>query len=240
MIIIHGLFGSASNWQSIARKLQDAFCLWLVDLRNHGDSPHSETMDYPAMADDLARFVDRHCAGSACLIGHSMGGKAALAAALRHPGAIRAVMAMDSAPLRNRSGFAAYTRAMLDIDLTNLESRGDADSALAPVIPEKGIRDFLLQNLRRGDEGWYWRLNLPVVAEALETVSGFPELSGSFEGPVMFLRGGDSDYVPDDIVKRCVQQFPNSTMSTIANAGHWLHAQQPQRVTEAIVSFLSA
>ncbi|MEM6935186.1 MAG: alpha/beta fold hydrolase [Pseudomonadota bacterium] len=240
VVIVHGLFGSASNWQSIARKLQNAFCLWLVDLRNHGDSPHSDTMDYPAMADDLAAFVERHCGGSACLIGHSMGGKASLAAALRHSGAIRAVMAMDSAPLTHRSGFAAYTRAMMDIDLTRLDSRADADSALAPVIPERGIRDFLLQNLRRGDQGWQWRLNLPVVAAALETVSGFPAIEGRFDGPVMFLRGGDSDYVPDDIVERCAPQFPKATMATIANAGHWLHAQQPQQVTDAIIRFLAA
>ncbi|MFK7957731.1 MAG: alpha/beta fold hydrolase [Lysobacterales bacterium] len=239
VLIAHGLFGSASNWQTIARQLESDFCLWLVDLRNHGNSPHSDDMTYPDMAQDLALFIDTHCAGRAALIGHSMGGKAAMAAALSYPDKVQSLMVMDSAPISHRSAFEAYIEAMMSIDLYRLESRAQADNALSQVVPEAGVRAFLLQNLRSMDNAWTWRINLPVLAKSLPTLSAFPEFSGRFSGPVRFLRGGDSDYVPMDVAEQYSHLFPDASAQTINNAGHWLHAQQPERVTKAIQSFLA-
>ncbi len=240
VVIAHGLFGSASNWQTIARNLENHFCLWLVDLRNHGDSPHSEEMTYSAMAEDLARFIDSHCEGQASLVGHSMGGKAAMTTALNYPERVQSLMVMDSAPISHRSPFNAYIQAMMNIDLRQLESRSQADAALSEVVTEAGVRGFLLQNLRTVDKAWRWRINLPVLARCLSDLSAFPTLSGRFSGPVNFLRGGDSDYVPEDVAERFSHLFTNATLQTIDNAGHWLHAQQPAQVTEAIRSFLTA
>lgn len=240
VVIIHGLFGSASNWQSIARRLQRDFCLWLVDLRNHGDSPHSDEMTYPAMAEDLVEFIEAHCQGKAALIGHSMGGKAAMVAAATYPQNVSALLVMDSAPISHGSGFTAYAEAMAALDLDALSSRAQADAALAPTVAVAGVRGFLLQNLRSEDNQWRWRINLPVIARSMDTVAGFPAVTGSFQGPVLFLRGAESDYVPLDITAQCAGLFPNAQMATIADAGHWLHAQKPVEVSDAIITFLTA
>ncbi|MEM9532279.1 MAG: alpha/beta fold hydrolase [Pseudomonadota bacterium] len=239
VIIVHGLFGSASNWGAIARQLEADFSLWLVDLRNHGDSPHSDEMTYPAMGADLARFAQTHCDSPPALIGHSMGGKAAIVAALTAPDQFSHLLSMDSAPIAHKTTFDRYTDAMAALELSSLTSRKQADEALAAVVPEPGVRAFLLQNLRRSDEqGWHWRFNLPVLGQSIHTISGYPEVSGRFAKPTLFLRGGASDYVPDDIVSRVADQLPLAQLKTVPGAGHWLHAEKPAETVQAIRDFL--
>ena len=241
LVIAHGLFGSASNWQSVARLLADQFRILLVDLRNHGDSPHSDDMSYTAMADDLARLITRHCSGAAHLVGHSMGGKAAMVTALRHPGVVRSLVAADIAPVARLSGFDDYTAAMQAIPLEQIQSRADAESWLVEVAPEAGVRGFLLQNLRRDQDGqWRWRINLEVLAQALPQIAGFPALETRWDGPVLLLRGADSGYVTDDDFAQAQQLFPNARLETVAHASHWLHAQQPDAVAAAIAGHIAA
>lgn len=240
LVIAHGLFGSASNWQTVGRRLSERFSVHLLDLRNHGDSPHDPTMDYPAMAQDLARYVDDHCGGQAALVGHSMGGKAAMTTALLFPEKVVALVAADIAPVARLSGFDAYTQALGAIDLGAIRSRSDADGALRQVAPEAGVRAFLLQNLRREGDGWRWRINLPVLAAALPVIAAFPALDARYEGPVLLLRGARSGYVTDQDFESARRFFPAARLQTIDDAGHWLHAEKPAEVAAAISDFLAA
>lgn len=240
LVIAHGLFGSVSNWQTVARRLAVRFRVLLVDLRNHGESPHSERMDYPSMAGDLAEFINSRCTGPAHLVGHSMGGKAAMATALLHPQAVRSLVAVDIAPVARLSGFDAFAEALGSIPLDQIRSRSDADGHLQPAISEPGVRAFLLQNLRRDDQGqWYWRINLPVIAEALPVIAAFPETDATWSGPTLFLRGGLSGYVTDHDFETAKSRFPHARLETIAGAGHWLHAEKPTEVASAIERFVA-
>lgn len=240
LVIAHGLFGSVSNWQTVARRLAARYRVLLVDLRNHGESPHSDIMDYPSMAGDLAEFIDSHCAGPAHLVGHSMGGKAAMATALLHPQVVRSLVAVDIAPVARLSGFDAFAEALGSIPLDRIQSRSDADGHLQPVIPEPGIRAFLLQNLRRDEQGrWYWRINLPIIANALPVIAAFPDTDATWSGPALFLRGGLSGYVTDHDFEAAKIRFPGARLETIAGTGHWLHAEKPAEVASAIESFVA-
>ena len=240
VVIAHGLFGSRSNWRSIVRKLQNQFRVFTVDLRNHGDSPHSESMTYDDMADDLRTFIEDQCAGRASVVGHSMGGKAMMALALSSPDSVDRLAVVDVAPVAYRlSGlFSGFIDAMLDMDLDAVANRSDADRQLAETIPEPPIRAFLLQNLRLEDGAWRWRINLGAIKASLETVRDF-EFASRFEGPTLFLRGGDSDYFTDAMESTASALFPGMTLKTIPGAGHWVHAQKPDAVVEALREFLS-
>lgn len=240
VVIAHGLFGSKSNWRSIVRKLQDRFRVYTVDLRNHGDSPHAESMTYEDMADDLKVFIDAHCEGRASVVGHSMGGKAMMALALWSPASVERLAVVDVAPVAYRlSGvFSGFIDAMLEMDLDAVTNRSDADRQLAETISEPPIRAFLLQNLRLEDGAWGWRINLGALKASLKTVRDF-EFVGRFDGPTLFLRGGDSDYFTDAMESTARALFPRMTLKTIAGTGHWVHAQKPEAVVEALGEFLS-
>ncbi len=239
LVIVHGLFGSLSNWRSIAKALANDFRVLTVDLRNHGDSPHNAHMDYPAMAKDLRAFINEHADGAAHVVGHSMGGKAAMTLALEFPGAVKSMVAVDIAPVTYSGGFRRYTRAMRALDLSRIGSRSDADAQLSSDVPEPGVRAFLLQNLRREGDDWRWRINLPVIADALETISAFPDmLPKRYDGAALFLHGGESDYVTSDHWQQIVQYFPRSKRECIDGVGHWPHAEKPDVVIAALRDFL--
>lgn len=242
VVIVHGLFGSASNWQSIAKRLADRWHLWLVDLRNHGESPHDDEMSYTAMAEDLGRFIDDHCGGRAAAIGHSMGGKAVMTLALNHPDKVSALAPVDVAPVAYSHRLTSYVDAMADIPLDRIERRRDADALLAPVVPEAHFRAFLLNNLRqRSDGAWYWRANLNVIAAHMDDIAGFPAAQSGqrYPGPVLFLHGGDSGYLREDHWPQVESLFPAARRVTVPGAGHWLHAEQPDPVAGHLTEFLS-
>ena len=237
LLILHGLFGSATNWRSIARQLSTQQPVFALDLRNHGASFWDNTMDYPALADDVARFIEQHELGSVHIIGHSMGGKTAMTLALTRPELVDRLVVVDIAPVTYAHTHAPFIDALLQLDLTALSSRSQADQALHEAIPEDGVRQFLLQNLVQQDGTFRWRINLPILREAMPALIGFPELNTHYAGPALFLYGENSDYVLPRYTAAIERYFPNAQFQAVAGAGHWLHAEQPALMVETARQF---
>ncbi|MGF1528173.1 MAG: alpha/beta fold hydrolase [Candidatus Competibacterales bacterium] len=242
LVVLHGLFGSARNWHTLAQGWGDHQRVFAVDLRNHGQSPWDATMDYPAMAGDLQRFFQRHRLSTATLLGHSMGGKAAMAFALEHPHAVARLVVLDIAPVVYRHSHRAYIDAMAGLDLSQYQRRTAVDGALALQIPEVGIRQFLLQNLRTQDGRFSWRLNLAALAQHMDDLVDFPtDLQAKrYEGPTLFLAGEHSDYIEPAHEPAIRRLFPHAILETLPEAGHWLHAERPQAVAARVGAFLHA
>ncbi len=232
VLIAHGLYGSARNWGAIAKRLSDSYRISAVDMRNHGESPRADTQTYFDMAGDLALAIpDR-----AHVVGHSMGGKAAMVLALTHPDKIDRLVIADIAPVTYGHTQLHMIDAMRRIDLSGIETRGDADRQLAPLVAEDAVRAFLLQSL--DVKARRWRLNLDVLAREMPGIIGFPEVTGSFEGPTLFLSGGESDYVRPEHRDRIKSLFPKAKFAKIPGAGHWLHAEKPREFEAALRAFL--
>lgn len=241
LIILHGLFGSARNWEGIARKLAADWRVHALDLRNHGDSPWAKATDYPAMAEDVLAYLDRRGLSRAVVVGHSMGGKTAMALALTAGERVAALVVVDIAPVAYAHSFAPFIEAMKALDLSALSRRAEADALLAPAIADSGIRSFLMQNLANRDGGLVWRPNLEALKDGIEDISGFPEalLSQRFQGPTLFLGGGASDYVGPphhDLIGRL---FPAARIDSVADAGHWVHAENPAGFLAKLMPFLA-
>lgn len=234
LLIVHGLFGSGRNWGVIQKRLSDRYRVTAVDLRNHGASPWSDRHDYPAMAEDLAEMIPER----SHVVGHSMGGKAAMTLALRHPDKVGRLIVADIAPVAYSHDQARYINAMRSIDLSRIETRKDADAALAARIDDPGIRAFLLQSLDVA--GKCWRLNLDALEREMPTITGWHGPEGRFEGEVLFLSGENSTYVTRDARQAIRPLFPNARFATLRGAGHWLHAEKPREVEESIRVFLGA
>lgn len=240
VVLIHGLFGSAANWHGIARRLAAGRRVLVPDLRNHGQSPWAEVMDYPALAGDLAALLDVLGIGRAHLVGHSMGGKAAMWLALTEPGRVGSLVVADMAPLTYGGRFGDLIAALSDLPLDSLHDRRDADRRLAAAVASPVVRGYLLQNLvQDGLGGWRWRLNLRVIADSRETILGFPEAAGrQFPGPTLFLYGGRSDYLTGAALPRIRALFPLARLRAIPDAGHWIYADQPEAFSAAVAGFL--
>lgn len=241
LVILHGLFGAGRNWASLARRLGESWQVLTPDLRNHGASPWADEMTYPAMAADLLGFLDQQGVERARFVGHSMGGKVAMTMALTHPDRVAALMVVDIAPVAYRHDFSDYISAMLAVDLSRFSRRGEVDAVLREQVPDPGVRAFILQNLAQGEGGLAWRLNLQVLATNMPRISGFPEeLTGhSYAGGgVLFLGGDRSDYIREDDHAQILRLFPGAEIETLADAGHWVHAEQPDRFQARLVSFL--
>lgn len=241
LVILHGLFGSLDNWRGMARRLASCFRVWLIDQRNHGRSAHHARFDYPAMAEDLRHFLDRHALWSVYLLGHSMGGKAAMTFASRHPERVSSLIVEDMGPGAYRPRHEGIFRGLLDIPLDRLRNRSEADKLLRNAVPEDAVRGFLLKNLYRKKDGcWDWRCHLPALfANYRKLLSPLP-LQVPVSCPTLFVRGELSDYLepmrPDPLLRVFVQR----RMVTIRKAGHWVHADQPEAFLQAVKAFLSA
>jgi esterase len=236
ILIAHGLFGSARNWGVIARRLAEGRHVLAVDMRNHGESPWSDSHSYADLAADLAEVIAAH-GSTADVVGHSMGGKAAMALALTHPGAVRRLVVADIAPVAYGHSQQPMIDAMRAVDLARVESRRDADAQLAAIVPEDGVRAFLLQSLDVA--GRRWRLNLDALSAEMPLIVGWPDLSGSFGGPALFLSGALSDYVKPEHRDTIRSLFPATRFAKIPGAGHWLHAEKPREFEAALRAFLS-
>jgi len=241
VIILHGLFGSSRNWTSIAKKLSANFQIINVDLRNHGNSDHAETMTYPEMAEDLYQMLDECDQEQASLIGHSMGGKVAMTFALNHQSTIKHLIVLDIAPVSYRREYMQLIEALQRVPVNEINNRKQADESLQTDVPESTLRQFLLQNLMQDGNGFRWRINLGVIKTSINTIANFPEADPGtiYEGPVLFLRGENSDYISSEHFPVIEKYFPQSNIHTIKDAGHWLHAEQPQVVLDKITSFLT-
>ncbi|WP_215224278.1 alpha/beta fold hydrolase [Echinicola shivajiensis] len=239
LIILHGLFGSADNWLSIAKELENNYTMYLVDQRNHGDSPKSEDWDYKAMVDDLAAFMSSQGLESADIMGHSMGGKTAMNFALKYPNKVNKLIIADIAPRYYPPHHQKILEGLNAINMDELKSRKEADDTLAKYIDEIGIRQFLLKSLGRDENRKFiWKVNLPVITEKINNVGEALSGHNSFDGPTLFMRGANSNYIQDTDKEDLEQYFPNYKLITIKNAGHWLHAEQPAAVVATIKAFL--
>lgn len=234
LLIAHGLFGSARNWGVVAKRMSTDRQVTAVDMRNHGDSDWHQAHRYPEMADDLAEVAEVQ----SDVIGHSMGGKAAMLLALRHPEKVRKLVVADIAPVTYSHTQMPMIDAMRAIDLSQIASRGDADRQMQSTVEDPGVRAFLLQSLDVRERRW--RLNLDVLAAEMDHIIGFPEVAGTFEGPSLFLSGANSDYVLREHRDGIKQLFPNAFFAKIPDAGHWLHAEKPREFEAAVEAFLTA
>jgi esterase len=234
LLILHGLFGSGRNWGGIARQLESTHRVHQLDARNHGDSPWSPSMTYPEMAGDVAAYIDALAQGPVDVIGHSMGGKTAMTLALTRPELVRRLIVVDIAPVAYRGGaqepYADYITAMKGLDLTRISRRSEADATLAGAITDPSMRAFLVQNLDTGASGYRWRINLDAIAANLSALTSFPEIAARFEGPVTVLAGELSNYVRPRDEATIRKYFPKSRIVVVDGAGHWPHADQPERL----------
>lgn len=239
LLVLHGLFGQGANWTTIARRLAPRRRVLLADLRNHGQSPHAGRMDYPAMAEDIAAVISAH-GGAMDVLGHSMGGKAAMLLALTEPARVRRLVVVDIAPVAYPSVFRPYAEAMAAIPLRPGLRRAEADAALHAAVPDAGVRAFLLQNLGFGAGAPSWRCNLPVIAAALDAISGFPPLPEAtrWEGEALFVAGERSTYLDARGRAAALARFPAAAFAVVPGAGHWVHAEAPDAFLGAVTPFL--
>ncbi len=241
LVILHGLLGSSGNWHTLARSV---FCryftVYTIDQRNHGRSPHADRIDYPIMAADLLSFFEDHAIEKGRLIGHSMGGKTAMEFALSHPERVDRLLVVDIAPKEYPPSHQSIIEALRDVDLSGISSRADVDHVLADRIPAPPIRRFLLKNLSYSTtkNRYEWELNLDAIHESYSLLNAPIENGRTFEGPTLFVRGAESDYVVDADEKAIKKLFPKAEFKTIEKAGHWVHADQPEDFAEAAVDFL--
>jgi len=240
VVVLHGLFGSARNWTTVCRRLAEHHHVLAPDLRNHGASPWSDEMTYDAMAGDVIALLEE-LSQQASLVGHSMGGKAAMLVALRRPDLLRRLVVVDVAPVAYESTFDAYARAMLGVELAGVTRRAEVDAAIAPEVPDPGVRAFLLQNLAVEAGRATWRPNLFVLEREMGTVSGFPLVPAwaRFERPTMFVAGGQSDYIQPDHADKVLELFPKAEVRVVPDAGHWVHAERLEDFLALLVPFLS-
>jgi pimeloyl-ACP methyl ester carboxylesterase len=240
LLIAHGLFGQGRNWGSLAKRLARRRRVVTVDMRNHGDSPWAETGSYRDMAGDLAETIDAVADGHADVLGHSMGGKAAMVLALTRPETVNRLIVADIAPVAYNHSHARYIAAMRSVYLPGIARRSDADPALADAIPEAPLRAFILQNLVMEDGRARWKPNLDVLAHTIDELLRFPDgLPERFDGPALFVHGSASDYVAPETHAAIRQRFPKASIEAIAGAGHWLHAEQPAAFLELVEQFLA-
>lgn len=239
LIIAHGLYGSGRNWGVIARRLADTREVIAVDMRNHGESPHVPTQSYPEMAADLAEVIGA-LGRQVDLLGHSMGGKAAMQLALTRPDLIRRLVVADIAPVPYSHDQTRNAQAMAALDLSQITSRAEADAALARHIEDPALRAFFLQSLDLRQKPPRWKLNLAVLESEMPKIVGWPGTQGSFDHPALFLTGAESPYVLPEHREAIRALFPKARFAKLPGAGHWLHADKPREFEETVRVFLTA
>lgn len=240
LLVAHGLFGQGRNWGSLARRLARRRRVVTVDMRNHGDSPWAEVGGYIEMAGDLAESIDTLCGGRADVLGHSMGGKAAMVLALTAPMRVHRLIVADIAPVRYAHSHARFIAAMRGLYLPGIVRRSDADPLLADAIPEAPLRAFILQNLVIEAGRARWKPNLDTLGREIGNLLDFPaDLPDRFDGPALFLRGLASDYVAPETHGAIRARFPAARIEGVDGAGHWLHADRPEAFLDAVEAFLT-
>lgn len=239
LVIAHGLYGSGRNWGVIARRLSDRREVVAVDMRNHGDSPRFSSQSYPEMAGDLAEVIGT-LGAPVDLLGHSMGGKAAMQLALTRPELIRRLVVADIAPVAYSHDQTRHTRAMAGLDLSRITTRAEADAALAAQVEDPALRAFFLQSLDLRSKPPRWKLNLAVLEAEMPKIVGWPGTGGHFDGPALFLTGAESHYVRPEHRETIRALFPKARFAKIPGAGHWLHAEKPRAFEETVRVFLEA
>jgi pimeloyl-ACP methyl ester carboxylesterase len=236
LLILHGLFGSATNWRTMARKLAADHAVHALDLRNHGASPWAESMTYTDMADDVRHYIEQHGLGSVSVMGHSMGGKTAMVLALAFPDLVERLIVVDIAPHAYSESLSNYAQAMRSIDLMAAASRGEVQRQLQALLPDPAVAPFLVQNLVPRNDHFDWRINLAAILSSMRDLTDFPAaLQGRiFDKPVTAIVGSLSDYVPGGDPRPFEPMFPRIVLEVIDGAAHWVHADKPQAFFEAV------
>lgn len=240
LIILHGVFGSSDNWQTVGKELSMRFKVFLVDQRNHGNSPHSDEFDYNVMADDILELMLSEGIDQAHILGHSMGGKVAMTFATRYPERVKKLIVVDISPRHYEPHHAQIFRAFRSLKLDMLKSRQEADEQMSYTIPEFGVRQFILKNLTREGDTFVWKLNLDVIEKNADKIGEELAEDDWFNGHVLFIGGGNSKYIQESDHARIRQHFPNAIIKMVPGAGHWVHAEQPKTLTRFVTEFLTA
>jgi pimeloyl-ACP methyl ester carboxylesterase len=241
VIILHGLFGQSDNWVTIGRRIADRFSVFIPDLRNHGQSPHAEMHSYPAMVDDLVEFIEEHAIENPILIGHSMGGKVAMAHALEHPSDVEKLVVIDISPRKypERLVHIRVITEMMRTDLGSFSSRAEVEKDLAARIHDPRIRMFILKNLYYKMPGKLaWRLNLDAINNSIDQLFDGVTSESQYTGPALFIQGGRSDYIVDEDIPLIKKFFPSALINTIPGASHWVHADAPEELCAILSGFL--
>ncbi len=242
LLILHGLFGSSKNWQSLAKQFAEHFTVYALDLRNHGSSFHDPLMNYEAMAEDVSALI-KHLAIEHChMIGHSMGGKTAMLLVQKSPQIVADLIVADIAPVvyQHSNSHIKLIESILTVKLTEISSRSDVDRALKADIPDPMLRGFLLQNLIRDSDVWRWKVNWQAIQQQMHELVGFPldATDWQIDIPTLFIRGENSEYIDAKGISTIHQHFSKASVETIERAGHWLHAEQPRRFVDSVLRFL--
>ena len=236
VMIVHGLYGSGRNWGVIAKRLSDQFFVITVDLRNHGDSPWLDTHNYHVMADDLVEVINSLNI-KPNVIGHSMGGKAAMVLALKRPNLVRNLIIADIAPVKYEHDQSQFIEAMQKVDLSKVEKRSDATLALSKFVEDKSLQNFFTQSL--DIKAKRWKLNLKVLRSEMSEILSFPKIESEFSGHSLFLKGEKSDYIKPEHRRLIKSLFTKARFATFKEAGHWLHAEKPREFESAARLFFS-
>jgi pimeloyl-ACP methyl ester carboxylesterase len=239
LIILHGLFGMLDNWLTLAKGFSEHFTVYLVDARNHGQSPWSNEFNYRVMADDLHDFIAQHSIENPVILGHSMGGKTAMQFAMNYPDQLQKLIVVDIAPKSYPVHHRQILDALLELNKTEITSRRQADEILAKYIENSAIRQFLLKSLYWKDKNHLaLRFNLDVINRNIEIIGQGLENVHPFTKPTLFIRGKLSNYITEDDYPMIKNIFPNAEIVTFENAGHWVHAEAPQQFFEVVKNFV--
>ncbi len=240
VLILHGLFGQARNWAAVAKGLAGDYRLVSVDLPNHGRSPWTGDVSYPSVAANVAEFMTGHGLEGAAVVGHSMGGKAAMALALARPDLVGGLVVVDIAPVPYAHGIRHHMEAMRALPLDLVTSRESADGMLAGRVDDPAVRALLLSNLACEEDGYVWRINLDGLLDGADVIHGFPDLDGAqYEGRTLFVAGETSDFIEEEHKEPISSLFPNAEHAVVKGAGHWVHADRPEETIDLLRRFLA-
>lgn len=238
MIILHGLFGSSDNWYSLSKVFATRFNVFVVDQRNHGQSPQSDEFNYDLLTEDLHDFIQEHNLKDPIILGHSMGGKAAMNFAVRYPKLLSNLIVVDMVPKAYPIHHDKILEGLKSIQLDQLNGRAEADSQLAKFVPENDVRQFLLKNLaRKSSGGFEWRINLKAIDEHIEAMGVDLLSSGKYDGPSLFIKGKKSHYYADGDEARILSIFPGAAFVTM-DTGHWVQAEKPEEFAQVVLNYL--
>ena len=239
LLILHGLFGTLDNWQTLAKRWAEHYTVVIIDQRNHGRSPHTDAHTYPLMAEDLKAFMEANWMYHATLLGHSMGGKTVMQFATHYPEMVEKMVIVDIGPKTYPGGHETIIKALNDLPLDGINDRKAADAFLAERIADFGVRQFLLKNLSRNKKGGYeWKMNLPILTKYYPDILENIEAEENYDGPSLFIRGEKSNYIQDEDYETIQSHFPMAHLVTIPDAGHWVHAEQPKALFDTVTHFL--